>query len=103
MSHDNSAQLPTTHTSSIRIMFCIREMPSRDCFSAPPPVPHNRYHKTKLPTTHPQVLELCIVLGICLRGIALVLQPPTPITIPTQPHKYWNQICIIQIGLRIHI
>ena len=47
----------------------------------------------------PQVLGLCFVLGKCLRGIALVLYPLTPVTIPTQPNKY----CIIQIGLRIHI
>ena len=29
----------------------------------------------QLQTTHPQVLELCIVLGKCLRGIAFVTHP----------------------------
>ena len=48
-------------------------------------------NSAQLANTHPQVLELGIVLGKCLRGIALVLHPPTPLTIAIQPHKYWNQ------------
>ena len=76
-----------TSLKSKKFLFCSFSVAK---FGIAPPVPHNRYHKAKLPTTHPQVLELCIVLGKCLRGIASVTHPPTPITITTQPHKYWN-------------
>ena len=51
-----------------------------------------------LPTTHPQVLELCIVLGKCLRGIALVTHPSTPITNTTQPHSELKFVSAVSAG-----
>ena len=57
----------------------------------------------KLPTTHLHVLELCIILGKCLRGIALVTNPSTPITITTQPHKYWNLVLYYEMDLKNHV
>ena len=109
MSHENPAQLPTTHPQVLELCIVLGKCLRGIALVTHPPTsitittqPINigilycimkwtygsMSHKNpaQLLTIHPQVLELCIILGKCLRGIAFVTHPLTPITITTKPH-----------------